>query len=97
MGSIWDAVVPTNEGMSAPEMIHQVASGKIRALYVIGETKDELGASAYYRLLAAAQGTPMNYGGTVPEKDAMVASNLTAVETRKNGGTELMDQVHQII
>jgi TRAP-type C4-dicarboxylate transport system substrate-binding protein len=35
------------------------------------------------------------YGGTVPEKDAMVASNLTAVETRKNGGTELMDQVHQ--
>ncbi|MFT5895116.1 MAG: TRAP-type C4-dicarboxylate transport system substrate-binding protein [bacterium] len=35
------------------------------------------------------------YGGTVPEKDAMVASNLTAVETRKNGGTELMDQIHQ--
>ncbi|MFT4726269.1 MAG: TRAP-type C4-dicarboxylate transport system substrate-binding protein [Granulosicoccus sp.] len=35
------------------------------------------------------------YGGTVPEKDAMVASNLTAVETRENGGTELMDQVHQ--
>jgi len=35
------------------------------------------------------------YGGTVPEKDAMVASNLTAIETRANGGTELMDQVHQ--
>lgn len=35
------------------------------------------------------------YGGTVPEKDAMVASNLTAVETRQNGGTALMDQVHQ--
>ena len=35
------------------------------------------------------------YGGTVPEKDAMVASNLTAVETRANGGTELMDQIHQ--
>lgn len=35
------------------------------------------------------------YGGTVPEKDAMVASNLTAVETRQNGGTELMDQIHQ--
>lgn len=35
------------------------------------------------------------YGGTVPEKDAMVASNLTAVDTRANGGTELMDQVHQ--
>lgn len=35
------------------------------------------------------------YGGTVPEKDAMVASNLTAVETRENGGTDLMDQIHQ--
>lgn len=35
------------------------------------------------------------YGGTIPEKDAMVASNLTAVEARTNGGTELMDQVHQ--
>jgi formate dehydrogenase alpha subunit len=37
VGSIWDADVPTQEGLSAPEMIHQVASGKIRALYVIGE------------------------------------------------------------
>ena len=35
------------------------------------------------------------YGGTVPEKDAMVASNLNAVDTRANGGTELMDQIHQ--
>ncbi len=35
------------------------------------------------------------YGGALPEKDAMVASNLTAVETRANGGTELMDSIHQ--
>ncbi|WP_424971381.1 TRAP transporter substrate-binding protein DctP [Dinoroseobacter sp. S76] len=35
------------------------------------------------------------YGGALPEKDAMVASNLTAVETRMNGGTELIDQIHQ--
>lgn len=35
------------------------------------------------------------YGGTIPEKDAMVASNLTAVDTRQNGGTELIDQIHQ--
>lgn len=35
------------------------------------------------------------YGGTVPEKDAMVASNLTAVEARMNGGTDLMNQIHQ--
>jgi len=35
------------------------------------------------------------YGGSLPEKDAMVASNLTAIETRKNGGTELIDKIHQ--
>ncbi|MCR9060188.1 MAG: C4-dicarboxylate ABC transporter substrate-binding protein, partial [Rhodobacteraceae bacterium] len=35
------------------------------------------------------------YGGALPEKDAMVASNLTAVETRENGGIELIDQIHQ--
>jgi TRAP-type C4-dicarboxylate transport system substrate-binding protein len=35
------------------------------------------------------------YGGALPEKDAMVASNLTAVDTRMNGGTELIDQIHQ--
>ncbi|WP_223422600.1 TRAP transporter substrate-binding protein DctP [Tateyamaria pelophila] len=35
------------------------------------------------------------YGGALPEKDAMVTSNLTAVETRANGGIELIDQIHQ--
>ncbi|MEM8630342.1 MAG: TRAP transporter substrate-binding protein DctP [Pseudomonadota bacterium] len=35
------------------------------------------------------------YGGALPEKDAMVASNLTAVETRANGGLDLIDQIHQ--
>ncbi len=35
------------------------------------------------------------YGGSLPEKDAMVASNLTAVETRENGGTALIDEIHQ--
>ena len=35
------------------------------------------------------------YGGALPEKDAMVASNLTAVETRKNGGIALIDEIHQ--
>ncbi|ETW12483.1 TRAP dicarboxylate transporter subunit DctP [Roseivivax marinus] len=35
------------------------------------------------------------YAGTVPEKDALVASNLTAIETRENGGIELIDQIHQ--
>jgi TRAP-type mannitol/chloroaromatic compound transport system substrate-binding protein len=35
------------------------------------------------------------YGGALPEKDALVASNLTAIETRENGGIALIDQIHQ--
>jgi len=35
------------------------------------------------------------YGGALPEKDALVASNLTAVEARANGGIEMIDQIHQ--
>lgn len=35
------------------------------------------------------------YAGALPEKDALVASNLTAVETRENGGLELIDEIHQ--
>ena len=47
-------------------------------IYVIGETKDELGASAYYRLLAEEQGAPMNYGGTVPAVDGEQALKIYA-------------------
>lgn len=35
------------------------------------------------------------YAGSLPEKDALVASNLTAVETRANGGIDMIDQIHQ--
>ncbi|MEM1065327.1 MAG: TRAP transporter substrate-binding protein DctP [Pseudomonadota bacterium] len=35
------------------------------------------------------------YGGSLPEKDALVASNLTAIETRENGGIALIDEIHQ--
>lgn len=35
------------------------------------------------------------YGGAVPEKDALVASNLTAVEARANGGIDMIDAIHQ--
>jgi TRAP-type C4-dicarboxylate transport system substrate-binding protein len=35
------------------------------------------------------------YGGALPEKDALVTSNLTAVEARANGGIALMDEIHQ--
>ena len=35
------------------------------------------------------------YGGALPEKDALVASNLTAIETRENGGIDLINEIHQ--
>ncbi|MBF9058484.1 C4-dicarboxylate ABC transporter substrate-binding protein [Rhodobacterales bacterium HKCCSP123] len=35
------------------------------------------------------------YGGALPEKDALVASNLTAIEARQNGGIALIDQIHR--
>ena len=35
------------------------------------------------------------YAGALPEKDALVTSNLTASEARENGGIELLDQIHQ--
>ena len=47
-------------------------------IYVIGDTKDELGASAYYRMLAEEQGSPLNYGGTVPAVDGEQALKIYA-------------------
>ncbi len=35
------------------------------------------------------------YAGALPEKDALVTSNLTGPEARANGGIELIDQIHQ--
>ena len=35
------------------------------------------------------------YGGSLPEKDAMVTSNMTAVEARASGGIALIDEIHQ--
>jgi phosphoribosylformylglycinamidine synthase len=42
-------------------------------IYVIGLTADELGASEFHRWLAAEQGTPASYGGTVPGLDLIHA------------------------
>ena len=35
------------------------------------------------------------YAGALPEKDALVTSNITGAEARANGGIELIDQIHQ--
>lgn len=37
VGAMWDTILPAQPGLSAPEMIHEIAAGKIRALYVVGE------------------------------------------------------------
>ncbi len=37
VSAIWGADVPSQRGLAAPEMIHEIASRRIRALYVIGE------------------------------------------------------------
>lgn len=35
------------------------------------------------------------YAGAFPERDALVASNLTAIEARENGGIDLINEIHQ--
>ena len=37
VGAIWNCDLPARPGLAAPEMIHEIASGRIRALYVVGE------------------------------------------------------------
>ncbi|CAB5164353.1 Formate dehydrogenase H (EC [Olavius algarvensis associated proteobacterium Delta 3] len=37
LGALWDAELSSRQGLSAPQIIHEIASGKIKALYVIGE------------------------------------------------------------
>ncbi len=36
-GAIWNGKISAKPGLAAPEMIHEIASGKIRALYIVGE------------------------------------------------------------
>ncbi len=43
------------------------------SIYVVGLTRNELGASEFYRLLAREQGTPTSYGGQVPMLDVQRA------------------------
>lgn len=35
------------------------------------------------------------YAGALPERDALVASNITAIQARENGGIDLLNQIHQ--
>jgi len=56
-------------------------------IYVIGKTKDELGASAYHRWLAEKNGNPQSFGGKVPEVDGEYALlTYTAMNKATNLG-----------
>lgn len=35
------------------------------------------------------------YAGAFPERDALVSSNITAIEARENGGIDLINEIHQ--
>ena len=45
-------------------------------IYLIGETKNEIGGSAFYRFLAEEQKFPQAYGGIVPEVDGKKALEI---------------------
>jgi phosphoribosylformylglycinamidine synthase II len=45
-------------------------------IYVVGTTKNELGGSEYYRMLAREQGTPESYGGEVPKLEIQTALSI---------------------
>jgi len=47
-------------------------------IYVVGATKDELGASEYFRMLAREQDNPGSYGGEVPKLDVQSALSIYA-------------------
>ncbi len=51
-------------------------------IYVIGLTRNELGASAFHRLLAERQGAPGRCGGNVPRLDTAAALALYAAMNR---------------
>jgi phosphoribosylformylglycinamidine synthase len=52
------------------------------AVYVVGLTRHELGASEFHRLLARQQGTPDRFGGEVPRVDPETALRIYGAMNR---------------
>ncbi len=63
------------------------------SILVIGDTKNELGASEYFRMLAREQGTPGNYGGDVPKVDVQRARAIYQAMSEANA-RELLRSSH---
>jgi phosphoribosylformylglycinamidine synthase II len=63
------------------------------SIYVVGITRNELGASEYHRMLAREQGTPAAYGGTVPTLDIQGALAIYRTMSEATAG-ELLRSSH---
>jgi phosphoribosylformylglycinamidine synthase len=55
-------------------------------IYVIGQTRDELGASEFHRWLAEQQGDPRRVGGNVPKVDTAQALAIYRVMGNRRAG-----------
>jgi phosphoribosylformylglycinamidine synthase II len=61
------STIATTENVRRAVTMHFKSAGD--AIYVVGSTKNEMGGSEYFRLLARQQGTSEAYGGQVPKLD----------------------------
>ena len=78
--------------------LNRRADGKFRVIFVGGpeaiptfEQADALRTGVVHMMFGPAT----YYIGLVPEVEALFSSNLTPMQTRANGGIDLMDQIHR--
>lgn len=71
---IWDAPVPDRPGLSATEMFHHIADGKLKALYVIGENP----------ALMEPQSAYVNWMLQSPEMEALIVQDIFMTDTAKH-------------
>ena len=55
-------------------------------IYVVGTTRNELGGSEFYRMLARERGTPESYGGEVPKLDVRGALSIYRAMSEATAG-----------
>jgi formate dehydrogenase alpha subunit len=70
---IWNATLQTDPGFSATEMIHHIADGKIKALYVIGENP----------ALSEPQSAFVKWMLKSPEMECLIVQDIFLTETAK--------------
>ena len=78
--------------------VNKLGEGKFKIIFVGGpeaiptfEQADAVRTGVVHMVFGPAT----YYIGLLPEVEALFASNLTPLETRENGGIELMDRIHQ--